>query len=561
MTDNRLSGQWGGADAAGARGGLLLCTDGPCVGEMFVIVTVGSDGTFPLDRPLSLHVMPAATPAHLNDEDFINKSLLASLDDHTDTEPAFHDHDIHDDDNPTARFPHPRHLQRPAPDDPHDPHDPHPSFQSLHAADTMFSLHQGLYSSAAPHGQHEYPAEYAHHPHHPPQAQQPQGAPNKLNGFPTGPNYSASFTSYPNTTRSRQQAGQSGISVPPSYREPVPTFYPSQDPFTGQMTSPVMQQYGSYEYAPQSQQQHQHHQQHPLRQQQQQPVNGVHKSPYLVDQYSVSSKPSTQQQQQQQAPGQGQLYPFSNGIGVQLSSQTPYGPHVPAGASLGGPSVVNPNSNNNNNSMPSGLAPSVSLGMANNNGPTTTASGEEISTIFVVGFPEDMQEREFQNMFTFSPGFEGAGRGYGAANDPYNMVTVNPGGVVVDPGRDGMASWPAPSQGEDLSHYAMGGMGMNALNPLNTLNSLSSLNSLNPLSSLSSQAQAAQNALNPSLTLALPPRKQIIGFAKFRSREEALIARDVLQGRRVDIEKGAVLKAEMAKKNLHTKRGVGLVGV
>jgi hypothetical protein len=33
---------------------------------------------------------------------------------------------------------------------------------------------------------------------------------------------------------------------------------------------------------------------------------------------------------------------------------------------------------------------------------------EEISTIFVVGFPEDMQEREFQNMFTFSSGFEAA---------------------------------------------------------------------------------------------------------------------------------------------------------
>jgi hypothetical protein len=33
---------------------------------------------------------------------------------------------------------------------------------------------------------------------------------------------------------------------------------------------------------------------------------------------------------------------------------------------------------------------------------------EDISTIFVVGFPEDMQEREFQNMFMFSPGFEAA---------------------------------------------------------------------------------------------------------------------------------------------------------
>ncbi|KAJ2716615.1 hypothetical protein H4R23_005427, partial [Coemansia sp. Cherry 401B] len=33
---------------------------------------------------------------------------------------------------------------------------------------------------------------------------------------------------------------------------------------------------------------------------------------------------------------------------------------------------------------------------------------DDITTIFVVGFPDDMREREFQNMFTFSPGFEAA---------------------------------------------------------------------------------------------------------------------------------------------------------
>ncbi|PVV02229.1 hypothetical protein BB560_003323, partial [Smittium megazygosporum] len=32
----------------------------------------------------------------------------------------------------------------------------------------------------------------------------------------------------------------------------------------------------------------------------------------------------------------------------------------------------------------------------------------EITTIFVVGFPDDIQEREFMNMFTFAPGFEGS---------------------------------------------------------------------------------------------------------------------------------------------------------
>lgn len=59
------------------------------------------------------------------------------------------------------------------------------------------------------------------------------------------------------------------------------------------------------------------------------------------------------------------------------------------------------------NSMATGGIPTASSS-ANLNGTSTTASGEEISTIFVVGFPDDMQEREFQNMFIFSPGFEAA---------------------------------------------------------------------------------------------------------------------------------------------------------
>ncbi|KAG5462471.1 MAG: hypothetical protein BJ554DRAFT_4966 [Olpidium bornovanus] len=108
-------------------------------------------------------------------------------------------------------------------------------------------------------------------------------------------------------------------------------------------------------------------------------------------------------------------------------------------------------------------------------------NGEEISTIFVVGFPDDMQEREFQNMFVFCPGFE-------AATLKIPTFTA-----------------------EDLDPLA-GSLG---------------------------------NA-----------RKQIIGFAKFRRRLDALEARDVLSGRKVDAEKGSVLKAEMAKKNLHTKRGL-----
>ncbi|KAI7901800.1 uncharacterized protein BX663DRAFT_89150 [Cokeromyces recurvatus] len=110
---------------------------------------------------------------------------------------------------------------------------------------------------------------------------------------------------------------------------------------------------------------------------------------------------------------------------------------------------------------------------------------DEISTIFVVGFPEDMQEREFQNMFMFSPGFEAA---------TLKIPTTKEGGG---------------GGGEDENFL---------------------FNNHN--------------------------KKQIIGFAKFRTRKEAIDARDILNGRRIDAEKGCLLKAEMAKKNLHTKRGL-----
>ena len=213
-----------------------------------------------------------------------------------------------------------------------------------------------------------------------------------------------------------------------------------------------------------------------------------------------------------------QQYPqasYLNGL-AHMQSQTPYGPHLPS---------------------TSATVPIHSVGGTVTN-PTQV---EEISTIFVVGFPDDMQvryivypnchpsrkspqEREFQNMFTFSCGFEAAtlkipnkeSTSYNAPNAAGVRGGVYPQGFseqynlagLSENARDGIpSSWPT----ED-SHF-------------------------------------------PPSSVSQPPRKQIIGFAKFRSRQEALEARDILQGKRVDAEKNAVLKAEMAKKNLHTKRG------
>jgi hypothetical protein len=59
-------------------------------------------------------------------------------------------------------------------------------------------------------------------------------------------------------------------------------------------------------------------------------------------------------------------------------------------------------------------------------------------------------------------------------------------------------------------------------------------------------------------------RRLTIGFARFKTRADALAAREQLQGRKIDSLTGATLKAEMAKKNLHTKRttsGEELVGL
>ncbi|EPB91210.1 hypothetical protein HMPREF1544_01915 [Mucor circinelloides 1006PhL] len=112
--------------------------------------------------------------------------------------------------------------------------------------------------------------------------------------------------------------------------------------------------------------------------------------------------------------------------------------------------------------------------------PPLSSQQDDVTTIFVVGFPDDMQEREFQNMFIFAKGFEAAS-----------------------------LKWHCKDQQEDQDFYSI-------------LNSLS--------------------------------KKQMIGFARFSTRQEAKDAAMEMNGKRVDAEKGFILKAEMAKKNLHIKR-------
>jgi len=98
--------------------------------------------------------------------------------------------------------------------------------------------------------------------------------------------------------------------------------------------------------------------------------------PFAQQHHKQAGLFSPAQQAQAQAPPQQQLnglhattQTYLNGLHPQqMQSQTPYGPHLPASASA--PAVSQTNHANNT---------------------TQPSSQEEISTIFVVGFPEDMQ--------------------------------------------------------------------------------------------------------------------------------------------------------------------------
>lgn len=143
------------------------------------------------------------------------------------------------------------------------------------------------------------------------------------------------------------------------------------------------------------------------------------------------------------------------------------------------------------------------------NMPSNERSTQEISTLFLAGFPDDITDREFSNMFLFAKGFEASMLKYP------NTGSVQKSEESMDAMRTNERSRGLVSEKDQRER--------------------------------STDAQANSKS------------KQIIGFAKFTAREEALQARDVLNGFRIDSERGCILKAELAKKNLHTKRSAPFV--
>lgn len=198
---------------------------------------------------------------------------------------------------------------------------------------------------------------------------------------------------------------------------------------------------------------------------------------------------------------------------------------------------------------------------------------EVITTIFVVGFPDDMgvsscllrypvlsdpsQEREFQNMFTFSTGFEAATLKFPSGSTrrepaPARLAELTQLATMQNGVGGEHGDTPPPGLEEALAALQMGGTA-----------TTSSSTTPSAAMSLTPSGPSGPTFGGPSLSQ-LPTRRQTIGFARFKTRVDALAAKEHLQGRKIDSLTGAMLKAEMAKKNLHTKRmtsGEELVGL
>lgn len=314
-----------------------------------------------LSRSL-LHAMsmPALPHQHnVQDEDYINKSLLASLDDdqdnvsiHDSAAPTSYGSNSSSSDSHSLNYPVTAHNQQQQRSDLHHHSENHNNLGEHNSIPSLPSFYQ---NSSSIHSHQEFNADYDPLKFH--------QSPTKLNGFVPSSSTKHSFNSYPNTTRFR---AQTNISAPPtaSFRDPQP-FYPAStsEVFPLHMSSPNhthLQPFdprASYDYSTAHS------------------VNPAAHKNYFADQYSAPPAVQAKPPAQQQPPYQSTQSQYTNGI--HLSSQTPYGPHVPANVAGNVPS---------NSGAPPGL---ISSNLAN--GSNTTINGEEISTIFVVGFPEDMQ--------------------------------------------------------------------------------------------------------------------------------------------------------------------------
>jgi hypothetical protein len=219
----------------------------------------------------------------------------------------------------------------------------------------------------------------------------------KLNGYgpSTGAYRQSAFASFTNNTRPRHHnpngLGQAQYrDPPPPFAHPYPTAAdvfgaPSGPPTLSHMTSPTLsqQQATSFETLHQGRG-------FDYNGNGSQPNGALNKQTYnMVDPYGTGSSSGLLQIGGNKSNGgmssthnnyglpTAAQAPYVNGLHIQ--SQTPYGPHLQTN---GPPS-------NTTNGGASGAPPGINH--VNGAGNPSNPANEEISTIFVVGFPEDMQ--------------------------------------------------------------------------------------------------------------------------------------------------------------------------
>jgi hypothetical protein len=351
----------------------------------------------------------SARPVHRTDEDFINRSLLDSLDAQADAEPVSSSSDSEaaaansfgSASNSSSGSPSvPYHItmqQQPLSNSSTSTDSDNTLLSHNHLShkpphpDSLFNIHSAQNQTHAMYNNiHDFaPSD---------QDVQKLQQSGKLNGFgppSTNAYRQSAFAAFTNNTRPRHHTS-AALSQPP-YRDAASAFghtYPtaadvfgtSGPPTLSHMTSPTLsqQQANSYET---------------LHQGRGFDYNGggsqsngaLNKQTYSMgDPYgnapsgllqiggskSGGGMPATHNGYSLPSTAQA---PYVNGLHIQ--SQTPYGPHLPTN----GPP---PNSTNGGTN---GVPPGISH--VNGVGNPPNAANEEISTIFVVGFPEDMQVR------------------------------------------------------------------------------------------------------------------------------------------------------------------------
>jgi hypothetical protein len=253
---------------------------------------------------------------------------------------------------------------------------------SAHSADSLFSHHPQQHSNQNMYNTIHIPPDYSTDN----DGQKPQSG--KLNGFgAVGPyRTSASFNAFPNSNRPRHHAATLGSGP---YRDASSAFSHPYQPATEIFTSGSAHLTSSSQAQTQTSSAHLFDSLHQARgfnlSGNTQPSNGDRKQSYAMVDFAGGPPAALLQSHQVNGgkPAGGPLshhsqhsgyihssqVPFTNSI--HLQSQTPYGPHLQTN---GPPTSNGATSVNHVNGVPS-----------------ANSAQEEISTIFVVGFPEDMQ--------------------------------------------------------------------------------------------------------------------------------------------------------------------------